>query len=136
MKKSSMNLINPDAAGIDIGSSFHFVCVPEGRDEQCVRRFESFTRDLQALAQWLKQCKVKTVAMESTGIYWLQLYLILESQGFEVLLVNAHHIKKCIRKEKRCFGLPVDSAASHLWSSAFQLSTRRVNKRFKRLHAA
>ena len=88
-----MSVINPDAAGVDIGSGFHYVAVPEDRDENPVRRFDSYTRDLHRIAKWLKDCGIKTVAMESTGIYWLQLFLILEQYGFEVYLVNAHHVK-------------------------------------------
>lgn len=92
-KKAALEVINPNAAGIDIGSTFHYVAVPEDRCEEAVRRFNSFTRDLHELAQWLKDCGITTVAMESTGIYWVQLFLILEQYGFEVFLVNAHHIK-------------------------------------------
>ena len=92
-KQAKMSVINPDAAGVDIGSGFHYVAVPEDRDENPVRRFDSYTRDLHRIAKWLKDCGIKTVAMESTGIYWLQLFLILEQYGFEVYLVNAHHVK-------------------------------------------
>jgi transposase len=92
-KKSSISMINPDAAGIDVGSTFHYVAVPEDRCEQPVRKFESYTRDLHSLCKWLKECRIKTVAMESTGIYWVQLFMILEGYGFEVYLVNAHHVK-------------------------------------------
>lgn len=91
--KKALQLINPDAAGIDIGSTFHYVAVPEDRTGQSVRRFESFTSDLHELAHWLKECGIRTVAMESTGIYWIQLFLILEQEGFEVYLVNARHVK-------------------------------------------
>lgn len=96
MKKRNspkVNLIHNSAAGIDIGSTFHFVSVPDDRDDRPVRRFESFTEDLHSLAEWLEKCNIKTVAMESTGIYWVQLFLILENYGFEVILVNAQHIK-------------------------------------------
>ena len=86
--QAKVSMINPDAAGIDIGSSFHFVAVPADRSASPVRRFGSFTKDLHDLAKWLKECQIKTVAMESTGIYWLQLFLILEEYGFEVFLVN------------------------------------------------
>jgi transposase len=85
--------ININAAGIDIGSNSHFVSVPEDRDEHSVREFKSFTRDLHELAVWLKKCGIETVAMESTGVYWVPLYELLEEYGFEVLLVNAHHVK-------------------------------------------
>ncbi|WP_192350380.1 IS110 family transposase [Algoriphagus sp. Y33] len=91
--QAKVSMINPDAAGIDIGGSFHFVAVPEDRSTSPVRRFGSFTRDLHDLAKWLKGCHIKTVAMESTGIYWLQLFLVLEEYGFEVFLVNAQHVK-------------------------------------------
>ncbi len=91
--KSKLEIVNPNAAGIDIGSAVHYVCVPEGRDEQRVQKFGCFTEDLHNLAQWLKKCKVTTVAMESTGVYWIPLFQILESYKFEVRLVNARHVK-------------------------------------------
>jgi len=84
---------NPNAAGIDIGSQHHYVAVPVGRDEVTVKTFASFTPDLYAIASWLKKCGVETVAMESTGVYWIPLYEILSSKGFEVNLVNARHVK-------------------------------------------
>jgi len=85
--------INQMAAGIDIGSKSHFVAVPEGCSDVCVREFESFTTDLYELANWLSSCGVETVAMESTGVYWIPLYELLESRGFEVKLVDARHVK-------------------------------------------
>jgi len=85
--------INPHAAGIDIGGRSHFVAVPEGSCEQPVREFTSFTDDLHRMADWLLACGVSTVAMESTGIYWIPVFEILESRGFEVRLVNARHVK-------------------------------------------
>lgn len=85
--------INKMAAGIDIGSKSHFVAVPEGTSDGCVREFQSFTNDLHALADWLDECGIETVAMESTGVYWIPLYELLESRGFEVLLVDARHVK-------------------------------------------
>lgn len=90
---SELTRVNPDAAGIDIGSASHFVAVPPGRDEETVREFKSFTSDLYAIADWLKKCGIKTVAMESTGVYWIPLFEILEARGFEVLLVNPRHLK-------------------------------------------
>jgi transposase len=86
-------LINPNAAGIDLGSREHWVAVPEGRDAQSVRGFGTFTSDLEALAEWLKKCGVTSVAMEATGVYWIPLFQLLERRGFEVLLVNARQIK-------------------------------------------
>src|SRR5215472_3970520 len=84
--------IQPDAAGIDCGHNSHFVAVPPERDPQPVREFRTFTADLLRLADWLVQCGVKTVAMESTGVYWIPLYEILEQRGLEVLLVNARDV--------------------------------------------
>jgi len=89
----SLSPINPNAAGIDIGADRHWVSVPVGRDNENVRSFACFTADLYAMADWLKQCKIETVAMESTGVYWLPVFQILESRGFEVKLVNAHYVK-------------------------------------------
>lgn len=91
--RQSLSITHPNAAGIDIGSASHFVAVPPDRDEQSVREFASFTADLEALADWLSACGVDTVAMESTGVYWIALFELLESRGFAVLLVNARHVK-------------------------------------------
>src|SRR6266849_4212333 len=85
--------VNLDAAGIDIGSDRHLVAVPEGRDQVSVREFGAFTADLEALADWLAQCNISTVAMESTGVYWIPLFEILEHRGFEVKLVDARRVK-------------------------------------------
>lgn len=93
VKLDSLQQINFDAGGIDIGSSEMYVCVPEGRDEVSVQRYESYTRDLQEILKWLTKCGVKTVAMESTGIYWIPLYDVLSSGGIEVYLVDARKIK-------------------------------------------
>jgi transposase len=98
-KKKPMRLpkhlvhLNACAAGIDVGSKSHFVAVPEGVDPEPVREFSTFTDDLEHLADWLISCGVTTVAMESTGIYWIPVFEILESRGIEVKLVNARHVK-------------------------------------------
>jgi transposase len=86
-------LINPDAAGLDIGFREHWACVPAGRAEKNVRSFGTFTADLEALADWFQQCGVKTVAMEATGVYWIPVFQILERRGFQVILVNARQTK-------------------------------------------
>lgn len=91
--RAALTNTHPNAAGIDIGSASHFVAVPPDRDDQPVREFASFTADLNALADWLAACGVDTVAMESTGVYWIPLFELLESRGFTVLLVNARHVK-------------------------------------------
>jgi transposase len=90
---SQLEQLNLHAAGIDIGSSEHWVCVPPGQAEPNVRRFGCFTPDLEAMAAWLITIGITTVAMESTGVYWIAIFQILESKGIEVKLVNAHHLK-------------------------------------------
>lgn len=90
---AAMPVMRPDAAGVDIGATEIFVAVPADRSSENVRSFPTFTQDLNALADWLKQCGITTVAMESTGVYWIPLFQILEERGFEVCLVNARHVK-------------------------------------------
>ena len=90
---SGLRQVNLNAAGIDIGAQEHFVCVPEGRSARQVRSFGTYTSDLERLADWLAECAVETVAMESTGVYWIAAFQILERRGFKVLLVNARHVK-------------------------------------------
>ncbi len=85
--------IQPNAAGIDIGSEEIYVCIPAGRDEQRIRVFSTFTSDLHVLADWVVASGVESVAMESTSIYWVPLFDILEDNGIEVCLVNARHLK-------------------------------------------
>jgi transposase len=86
-------LLHPDAAGIDVGAEEVFVAVPPDRTAEPVRSFETFTRDLYELADWLQSCGIRSVAMESTGVYWIPLFQVLETRGFEVFLVNAQHVK-------------------------------------------
>jgi transposase len=83
--------IQPDAAGIDCGAEHHYVAVPPDRDAQPVHAFRTFTADLNRLADWLTQCRIKTVAMESTGVYWIPVFELLAARGLEVVLVNARH---------------------------------------------
>jgi transposase len=87
--------VNLNAAGIDIGAEEHWVAVPPGRDTtgQDVRRFAAFTGDLCALADWLEQCGVDSVVMESTGVYWIPLFELLAERGFAVKLVDARQVK-------------------------------------------
>ena len=91
--RCALTITHPNAAGIDIGSASHYVAVPPDRDDNPVREFPSFTVDLHTLADGLTTCGVDTVAMESTGVYWIPLFELLESRGFVVLLVNARHVK-------------------------------------------
>src|SRR5262245_51608333 len=85
--------INPDAAGLDVGATFHVVAVAPDRDEQPVRTFGTFSGDLHRLADWLQKVGITTVAMESTGVYWIPAFEILEARRIEVVLVNARHVK-------------------------------------------
>src|SRR6516225_3614955 len=89
----SLEVVHPDAAGIDIGNEIHYVAVPPSRDSQPVQRFGCTTAELKTMANWLKQCRIRTVAMQSTGVYWIAVYDILEHAGLEVYLVNARDTK-------------------------------------------
>ncbi|HEX2712285.1 MAG TPA: IS110 family transposase [Candidatus Acidoferrales bacterium] len=89
----SLEVIHPDAAGIDIGNESHYASVPPSRDSQPVREFGCTTAELRAMAAWLKQCRIRTIAMQSTGVYWVAVYDILEQAGLEVYLVNARDTK-------------------------------------------
>src|ERR1700747_696747 len=89
----TLEVLHPDAAGIDIGNESHYVAVPPSRGSQPVRRFGCTTAELKAMADWLKQCGIRTVAMQSTGVYWIAVYDILEQGGLEVYLVNARDTK-------------------------------------------
>jgi transposase len=89
----SLEVVHPDAAGIDIGNESHYAAVPPSRDSQPVRRFGCTTAELKAVADWLKQCGIRTVAMQSTSVYWVPVYDILEQAGLEVYLVNARDTK-------------------------------------------
>jgi transposase len=89
----SLEVVHPDAAGIDIGNETHYVAVPPKRDTDPVRLFGCTTAELKAMGAWLKQCGIRTVAMQSTGVYWIPVYDILEEMGLEVYLVNARDTK-------------------------------------------
>jgi len=85
----SLEVLHPDAAGIDIGNESHYVAVPASRDSQPIRQFGCTTAELKAMAAWLKRCAIRSVAMQSTGVYWVAVYDMLEQAGFEVYLLNA-----------------------------------------------
>ncbi|MEK7806952.1 MAG: IS110 family transposase, partial [Chloroflexota bacterium] len=91
---AALQHVNLNAAGIDVGGSSHYVAVPADRDERPVRQFASFTADLYQLAEWLKSCGIETVAMESTGVYWIPVFQVLEERGFEVKLVDPRQLKR------------------------------------------
>ena len=84
-----LDVIHRDAAGIDVGNESHFVSVPPDRDPQAIREFGSWTAALEAIAQWLKDCRIRTVVMPFTGVYWIALFDVLQRQGLKVNLVDA-----------------------------------------------
>ncbi len=88
-----LHVMQPNAAGIDIGATEIYVAVPENRSDEPVRQFDTFTDDLHEAAKWLKSCGIESIAMESTGVYWIPVFQILDAYGFEVVLVNARHVK-------------------------------------------
>jgi len=92
-QRDKLQVVHPNAAAIDIGSRFHVVAIPSDRDPQPVRRFDTFTGDLRRLADWLAKKNIVTIAMESTGVYWIPVYELLEERGFDVILVNAREAK-------------------------------------------
>jgi transposase len=88
-----LTIVHPNAGGIDVGNESHFVAVPPDRDENPVREFGCWTRALNEMAEWLKSCRIDTVAVQATGVYWIALYDVLEQHGIRVVLVNAQHTK-------------------------------------------
>jgi transposase len=92
--EAALPTVHPNAAGLDIGSEEIWVAVPADRDPIPVQQFGPYTPDLDALADWLQRCRIDTVAMESTGVYWIPIFEILEARGFDVQVVNARHLKQ------------------------------------------
>jgi len=92
-KSRDLPRVHPAAAAIDIGATMHVAAVGPDRDQEPVRTFRTFTDDLHRLADWFAECGVKTVVMESTGVYWIPVFEILEQRGFEVMVVNARDAK-------------------------------------------
>jgi transposase len=88
-----LEIVNRNVAGIDVGNESHFVAVAPGRDPQPVQEFGSWTADLERMADWLRACGIETVVMQSTGVYWIALYDVLEARGFKICLANARHTK-------------------------------------------
>jgi transposase len=91
---ATLTVVNPDAAGIDVHSNMHMVCVPADRDPNPVRQFGANTADLEEIVAWLTKCRVRTVALESTGVYWIPLFELLESEGFEVNLAEPGQLSR------------------------------------------
>ena len=131
----SLDVVHPDAAGIDIGNAAHYVAVPPDRDAEPVRTFECFTADLHTMADWLDQCGIVTVAMQSTGVYWLPVYEILVQRGFEVFLVNARHTKN-LPGRKSDVQEPVADEIAHLRTTEQLIPPHRGDLRVADLLAA
>src|SRR6185437_16827246 len=92
-EEPGLEIINRNVAGIDVGNESHFVAVPPEHDAQPVQEFGSWTADLERMAEWLKACRIETIVMQSTGVYWIALFDVLEAHGFKICLVNARHTK-------------------------------------------
>ena len=88
-----LRIVHPNAGGIDVGNESHFAAVPADRDAQPVQEFGSWTADLHRMGKWLQSCRIDTVAVQATGVYWIPLYDILTEHGIRVVLVNAQHTK-------------------------------------------
>ena len=121
---AELSQVNLNAAGIDVGASSHFAAVSAGRAEPPVREFAAFTADLYRLADWLTECAVETVVMESTGVYWIPLFGALEERGFEVMLVDPRRIKNVSGRKTDVLGLPVAAAAARLRPAVGSLPSR------------
>ena len=93
VRSLSLDCIEANAAGMDVGATEIYVAVPPDRDGEPVRHFKTFTSDLREMASWLLQCGITTVAMESTGVYWIPPYEVLEEAGMRVCLVNSQHVR-------------------------------------------
>lgn len=98
-KGAELRIVNPDAAGIDIADGIMQVCVPADRSKDNNRAFGAYTSDLHAISAWLRECGIKTVAMESTGVYWIPLFCRLQEDGMDVVLTNARDVKNITERK-------------------------------------
>ncbi len=110
-----LEVVHPHAAGIDVGNGAHYVAVRPDCDPEPVRRFECFTADLHRLADWLKSCGVKTVAMQSTGVYWIPIYEILERPWLRGVSGQCAAHQESAGTQERCAGEPVVAEIAHPW---------------------
>ena len=116
--RSSWEVAFPNAAGIDVGGAMHFAAIPPDRGSEVVRKFGVCTAELHQMAQWLIDSGIDTVAMESTGVYWIPVFEILERRGLRVVLVNAPARAQCARAQVRRCGLSVAAAVDELRAAA------------------
>jgi hypothetical protein len=131
-EKPGLDVVHRDAAGIDIGSREHDVAVGPDRDSDPVRVFGCFTSDLQRLADFLRKCRIKTVVMQSTGVYWIPVYDVWEEAGFEVWLVNARDTKNLPERKS---DVQESLEAAHLRIAAEVVSAHAGNTCFANLLA-
>src|SRR6202051_3657156 len=124
-KREDSPEVFPNAAGIDIGGSSHWVAVPRTADDKPVREFGTMTDDLNAMADWLLACGVDTVALESTGAYWIPVYEVLERRGLAVWLVDARQMKYVPGRKERRPGLPMAAEADEPGTAARGLAPGR-----------
>ena len=126
MDWKALEIVHPEAAGIDVGGSEHWVAINPERDTEPVRRFRCFTDGLREMALWLVEKGVRSVAMQSTGVYWMPAFEILEHHGLEVYLVNAQHTNNVPgRKVERYSGVPVVAEVTRIRPAEQQLSADR-----------
>jgi Transposase len=111
----ALEIVHPDAAGIDVGGSEHWVAVSPDRDPEPVRRFGCFTADLREMGQWLVEKGVRSVAMQSTGVYWMPVFEVLEQHGLEVYLVNARHTKNVPGRKSDVQECSMAAEAARFW---------------------
>src|SRR5215469_2885709 len=129
----SLEVVHRDAAGIDIGNESHYVAVLPDRDSQPVRRFGCTTAELREMAQWLAHCRIRTVAMQSTSVYWIAVFDILEEAGFEVYLVNARDTKNLpgrktdVQESQWLMKLyTYASTDTHMWAESYDRDLRDI----------
>ena len=127
----TLHCLQPNAAGVDVGATQIYVSVPPDRDTRSVRCFATFTGDLHAAADWLQSCRIDTVAMESTGVYWIPFFQLLEARGFKVFLVNARHVKNVPgRKRRRRLSVASVPAYGGFASRVLPARTSRLQRPF------
>jgi len=127
--RRTMAVVHPNAAAIDVGATMHMAAVNADRTPEPVRSFGTFTTDLRRLVDWLSECGVDTVVMESTSVYWIPIFELLDARGFAVFLVNARDAKHVPGRKTDVSDAQVAAAASFLRSTARKLSAERSDRR-------
>lgn len=122
----NLRRMNPRAAAIDIGATMHMAAINPDADDMPIRTFGTFNHNLHDLAHWFKSCGVTSVAVESTGVYWIPAYEILEQHGFEVILVNARYAKNVPGQQDRCqrCGMAAPLHSNGLLRGSFRLDAQ------------